>query len=81
MKNLGGKEGLTFQKLYVVGGDKIDAMYRIAPNVSYTVSNMNLACEYDMTSVAYGDRQARGNVANSHWVTNNRVLLSVTYMF
>ena len=56
-------------------------MYRIAPNVSYTVSNMNLACEYDMTSVAYGDRQARGNVANSHWVTNNRVLLSVTYMF
>ena len=81
MKNLGGKEGLTFQKLYVIGGDKIDAMYRIAPNVSYTVNNMNLACEYDMTSVAYGDRQARGNVANSHWVTNNRVLLSVTYMF
>ena len=81
MKNLGGKKGASFQQIFAIGGENLDAMYRVAPNVTYNIGNLNLGCEYELTSVAYGTLQPRGNVADSHWITNHRVLLSVMYNF
>lgn len=83
MKNLGGKEGCQFDagKIYAIGGGNLDAMYRVAPSITWLVGNMNIGCEYELTSVAYGDVQSRGNVANSHWITNHHLILSVLYSF
>ena len=81
MKNLGGKKGASFQQIFAIGGENLDAMYRVAPNITYNIGNLNLGCEYELTSVAYGTLQPRGNVADSHWITNHRVLLSVMYNF
>ena len=43
--------------------------------------NMNLGIEYELTTVAYGTPQANGTVADTHNVSNNRLLLSVMYAF
>ena len=81
MKNLGASKDLNLAALYVNGGGNIDQMWRIAPSVSYTVGNMNLACEYELTTVAYGDVEAKGTVTNTNDVSNHRVLFSVMYSF
>ena len=79
MKNLGASKDIV--AVYLNCADDIDQMWRIAPSVSYTVGNMNLACEYELTTVAYGDLEAKGTVTNTHDVSNHRVLFSVMYSF
>ena len=79
MKNFGSSKNLI--DVYAVGGGNIDSMWRISPNVMYTVGNMVLGCEFEFTSVAYGDREAKGTVTNTHNVNNLRSLLSVMYNF
>ena len=49
--------------------------------MQYNVGNMNLGVEYELTTVAYGTPQANGTVADTHNVSNNRLLLSVMYAF
>ena len=79
MKNLGADKNLV--ALYVNGGGHIDNMWRIAPNVQYSVGNMVLGCEYELTTVAYGVPEAKGTVTDTHNVSNHRLLLSVMYNF
>ena len=79
MKNFGASKNLI--DVYAVGGGNIDSMWRISPNVMYTVGNMVLGCEFEFTSVAYGDIEAKGTVTNTHNVNNLRSLLSVMYNF
>ena len=64
-----------------VENGRIDNMWRVAPNVQYTVGNLNLGIEYELTTVAYGDLQPNGTVNNTHNVSNNRLLLSAMYAF
>ena len=59
----------------------IDNMWRVSPNLQYTVGNLNLGIEYELTTVAYGDVQPNGTVSNSHNVSNHRLLLSAMYAF
>ena len=79
MKNLGAADDLA--KIYAVGGGKIDSMWRVAPNVQYTVGNLNLGLEFELTSVAYGTIESKGTVTDTHDVFNFRTLLSAMYSF
>ena len=79
MENWGAGKDLV--AVYAAESGRIANMWRIAPNVQYTVGNMNLGVEYELTTVAYGDVQPNGTVNNTHDVSNNRLLLSVMYSF
>jgi len=79
VKNYGSNEDLT--AVYANGGGKIDNMWRISPNMQYTVGNMNLGLEYELTTVAYGTLEVKGTVTDTHNVSNHRLLLSVMYAF
>jgi len=79
MSNWGAGKNLV--AIYAAEGGTIDNMWRVAPNVQYTVGNMNLGVEYELTTVAYGTPQANGTVSDTHNVSNNRLLLSVMYNF
>ena len=79
MENWGAGKNLT--SVYAIGGGKIDNMWRIAPNAQYTVGNVNLGVEYELTTVAYGTLEANGTVSDTHDVMNHRLLLSVMYAF
>lgn len=80
MQNLGSKNEIDLTQVYSTGGD-IDCMYRIAPNLKYTFSNITLAAEYDITSVAYGVRKTDALVWGDGWVTNHRLLFTAIYKF
>jgi hypothetical protein len=82
MSNLGSTTNyISESMMYVYGGTHIDKMYRVSPSISYNVSNLQFAVEYERTSVAYGTMKGHGNVVDSHWVTNNRLLFSTSYNF
>ena len=79
MSNWGAGKDLA--AIYAVENGRIDNMWRVAPSVQYNVGNMNLGVEYELTTVDYGTPQANGTVADTHNVSNNRLLLSVMYAF
>ena len=60
-------------------------MFRVTPTLLYTIGKFQLGCEYEITSVHYGQA---GNLnlhglanTNLHWVTNHRVQLMTKYNF
>jgi len=59
----------------------IDRLYRIAPQVCYNLSNLRFGIEYDFTTATYGNIQRNGSVLNPYSVNNNRILVSVNYLF
>ncbi|MBR5707186.1 MAG: hypothetical protein IKX55_06405 [Bacteroidaceae bacterium] len=81
MSNWGAGKDLIPGTVSAVENGRIDNMWRVAPNVQYTVGNLNLGVEYELTTVAYGDLQPNGTVNNAHNVSNNRLLLSAMYAF
>lgn len=81
MKNLGAGETLLPTGLNVFGGGNIDRVCRLSPQLVYSESNISIGAEFEITAVAYGSIQSNGTVNNTHWVSNNRFLLSATYSF
>jgi hypothetical protein len=81
MKNYGADKDLDATKIYAIGGGKIDSMWRLTPNVTYTAGNVVFGCEFEFTSVAYGKVESKGTVTDTHDVNNLRTLLSVMYNF
>ena len=79
MSNWGAGKDLSV--VYAAEDGKIDNMWRVSPNLQYTVGNVNLGVEYELTTVAYGTLQPNGTVSDTHNVGNNRLLLSVMYAF
>ncbi len=87
MENWGAGKDLV--AIYAAENGRIANMWRVAPNVQYTVGNMNLGVEYELTTVAYANKNAigvsiinaNGTVTDTHKVSNNRLLLSVMYSF
>ena len=59
----------------------LDRLYRVAPQVSYNISNFRFGLEYDYTKASYGTIQRDGSAKNTYSVSNNRVLASVMYIF
>ena len=60
-------------------------MWRLSPTLQWTIGKFQLGCEYEITSVRYGDFAAgdlRGLAGkNLHWVTNHRVQLMTRFNF
>ena len=59
----------------------LDRLYRVAPQVSYNISNFKFGLEYDYTTASYGTMQRDGSAKNTYNVSNNRILASVMYIF
>lgn len=59
----------------------LDRLYRVAPQVSYNLSNFKFGLEYDYTTASYGAMQRDGSAKNTYSVSNNRILASVMYIF
>ena len=89
MSNWGSGKDLIPNTISAVENGTIGNMWRVAPNLQYTVGNLNLGIEYELTTVAYANRDqydnpiinANGTVTDTHNVSNNRLLLSVMYAF
>jgi len=91
--NLGTCDDLALRKgkklttygygLYDIGATQqiLDRLYRIAPQVSYNLSNMKFGLEYDFSSASYGILKANGTAGDSYSVNNHRILASVMYIF
>lgn len=59
----------------------LDRLIRVAPHVTYNLTNFKFGLEYDLTSAKYGTLQADGLVSNPYNVNNHRVVASVSYLF
>ncbi len=59
----------------------VDRLFRIAPHVSYNLSNFKLAAEYELTSAQYGNIQSNGRISNPYSVNNHRVMATISYLF
>lgn len=84
-KNLGTSEDVLLDHVYFSGNGykNINQMVRFTPTVSYTVGKLQMALEYDITTVQYGSNlSARVLPQNDlHWVTNNRILALMKFSF
>ena len=90
-QNLGTNENLAARKggkytaygygYYDATQSIVDHLYRVAPEVSYNLSNVRFGLEYDFTTAAYGTIQHDGSSTNPYTVNNHRVLASVMYIF
>ncbi|MBO4453596.1 MAG: hypothetical protein J5761_00895 [Paludibacteraceae bacterium] len=91
VENFGTKEALATKAdgslygLYNPRSNAMNRMWRLSPTLLYTVGKFQLGCEYEITSVQYGDGKidpTNGLSANGlHWVTNHRVQLMTKYNF
>ena len=92
--NFGTKEALwdangdgKADKYYSPRPTNMNKMWRLSPTLLYTVGKFQLGCEYEITSVQYGDLSKGINPSNGladqglHWVTNHRVQLMTKYNF
>ena len=92
IRNFGTKEALLdangdglADKFYFPRASHMNLMWRLSPTILWTVGKFQLGCEYEITSVQYGDGKisaANGLSENGlHWVTNHRVQLMTKYNF
>lgn len=92
IENLGTKEALYDgdhdghpDALYMPRANNMNRMWRVTPTLLYTVGKFQLGCEYEVTSVHYGELGTTNLYglaqANLHWVTNHRVQLMTKYNF
>lgn len=90
-QNLGTNETLVPKKdgkftaygygYYDSSQQMINHLYRVAPQVSYNLSNIKFGLEYDFTTASYGAIQHNGRAIDAYYVNNNRILASVMYIF
>jgi len=59
----------------------VDRLFRIAPHVSYNLSNIKIGAEFDVTTAEYGTLQNNGRVINPSMINNKRVVVSMCYFF
>ena len=91
VQNFGTKEALATKDdgslygFYTPRSNAMNRMWRLSPTLVYTVGKFQLGCEYEITSVQYGDGKidpTNGMSTNGlHWVTNHRVQLMTKYNF
>ena len=88
VRNFGTKEALlSASQFYYPRANNMNRMWRLSPTILYTIGKFQLGCEYEITSVQYGDKSMGINLQNGlyeqglHWVTNHRVQLMTKYNF
>jgi hypothetical protein len=91
VKNFGTKEALATKTdgslygFYTPRSNAMNRMWRLSPTLLWTVGKFQLGCEYEITSVQYGElgsNDLRGlATTNLHWVTNHRVQVMTKFNF
>jgi len=93
VQNFGTKEALmdvdgdgkyTKAEFFYPRSAAMNRMWRLSPTLLYTVGKFQLGCEYEITSVQYGNGTLNANALSQndlHWVTNHRVQLMTKYNF
>lgn len=80
-------DGKSWLYYYTARPNNMNRMWRVSPTLLYTVGKFQIGCEYEITSVQYGDAKQGINASNGladkglHWVTNHRVQLMTKYNF
>lgn len=90
-QNLGSNKSLAVNKInqiefYGNGADinsqlQLDKLFRIAPHVSYNLSNLKFGLEYDFTSADYGKLKTDGTISTPSTASNHRIVASAVYLF
>ena len=90
-QNLGTNENLNIDAVgkitaygygfYADTQQLMDRIYRIAPHITYNLSNFKLGFEYELTSADYGKIQGNGRIENSSAATNHRAMATISYIF
>ena len=81
--NFGTKDELV-GALYTPRPSNMHQMWRLSPTLVWTIGKFQLGCEYEITSVQYGQGPVdnHGLALNGlHWITNHRVQLMTKYNF
>lgn len=92
MQNIGATSNLhdfgeKKYRIYMKGGENfthLDAIFRIAPSLSYNVKAFNIGIEYEWTACNYGDIAPNGSIEhneNLHQVVNHRICALMKYNF
>lgn len=85
MDPLATKDDGSLYGYYYPRVKNMNQMWRLSPTILYTVGKFQVGCEYEVTSVLYGDGKinpANGLSQNGlHWVTNHRVQIMTKYNF
>ena len=83
-KNLGTEKELGGSSATVYGRSlNIASLFRIAPNIAWTINNMMLAAEVEYTNAEYGTiiPNSKGKFTDTYHVSNTRVLFIAQYNF
>lgn len=80
-KNLGCDKDIVNNMIYMRGEKNMDSMWRIAPSVLYTHNAMQVGVELNATTVAYGIRDSKYKMSNTHNVSNLRICAMLKYNF
>ncbi len=68
--------------LYMRGNiNNMDQMYRVAPNISYTIAHFTVGMEYEYNVASYGTVKDDATVTDCHNVVNHHLLGMVKYSF
>lgn len=59
----------------------LDQLYRVAPHITYNLSNFKLGFEYELTTAKYGTILSSGRVSNEYSISNHRAVASISYLF
>jgi len=59
----------------------IDQLYRIAPHITYNLSNFRLGREYELTAAKFGTIKSDGRIVNPNLVNNHRLMATISYIF
>jgi len=80
-QNLGYSSEIAAKGKFYGRGNNIDYLYRLAPRITYSASQMVFGSEFEYTVAAYGTPDSKGKVKNTNEVSNFRLLFSATYNF
>lgn len=78
LKNLGAKDEVGG----ILGtGTNIDQLGTATAELTYNLPNWKFGAEYSWTGAAYGTNTAKGKVADTHLVKNNRIVFTAIFQF
>lgn len=81
-KNLGTSDALTEETKTYGTGTNLDQLATIGAELTYNLPHWKFGLEYNYCKAWYGTIQAKdGKVADTHGVSNNRIVAAVLFMF
>lgn len=66
---------------YGANQELLNTLYRVSPHATYTMNNIKLGLEYELSAGEYGKIQANGKITNPYTVYNHRILGTISYLF